>query len=94
MVFNILLSKKASIEIEESIEYYNGINKKLGKQFYVELLENLSHIKNNPYLFQIKFDSFREVPLKIFPFIIVYEVLDNSIIVNAVFHTSRNPENK
>mgnify|MGYP003479964312 CR=1 FL=1 len=29
MAFNILLSKKASIEIEEAIDYYNNINEKL-----------------------------------------------------------------
>lgn len=94
MAFNILLSKKASIEIENTIEYYMLINKKLGERFYSEFLENLNYIRINPFLFQIKFDPFREVPLKTFPFVIVYEIIDNSIIVNAVFHTSRNPEKK
>lgn len=94
MAFNILLSKKYTIEIEEAIDYYNNIDKKLSKRFYTEFLENLSHLKNNPYQFQIKFDTFREVPLKIFPFVLVYEIIDNSVIVNAVFHSSKNPENK
>lgn len=94
MAFNILLSKKASIEIEDAIEYYTEINKKLGERFYSEFIEVLNSIKINPFLFQIKFDTFREAPLKIFPFVIVYEIIDNSILVNAVFHTSRNPENK
>ena len=49
MAFNILLSKKASIEIKEAIDYYNNINEKLSKRFYTEFLENLSHLKNNPY---------------------------------------------
>lgn len=44
MVFNILLSKKASLEIENAIEYYSEINKKLGKQFYSEFLENLDYL--------------------------------------------------
>ncbi|WP_438966735.1 type II toxin-antitoxin system RelE/ParE family toxin [Flavobacterium sp.] len=94
MVFNILLSKKASLEIENDIEYYSEINKKLGKQFYSEFLENLDYLKTNPFLFQIKFDTFREVPFKKFPYVIVYEIIENSLIINAVFHTSRNPEKK
>ena len=94
MVFNILLSKKATAELEDAIEYYNQINKKLGERFYLELLENLNYIRTNPFLFQLKFDTFREIPLKKFPFIIVYEIIDHSIIVNAVFHSSRNPESK
>lgn len=94
MGFNILLSKKASIEIEEAIEYYNEINKKLSGRFYIEFLENLDYIRTNPFLFQIKFDTFREIPFKVFPYVIVYEIIENSIIINAVFHTSRNPEKK
>lgn len=94
MVFNILLSKKATAELEDVIKYYSQINKKLGERFYLELLENLNYIRINPFLFQLKFDTFREIPLKKFPFIIVYEIIDHSIIVSAVFHTSRNPESK
>ncbi|CAM3612786.1 type II toxin-antitoxin system RelE/ParE family toxin [Flavobacterium gelidilacus] len=94
MAFNILLSKKASIEIENAITYYSEINKNLGERFYAEFLENLNYIRINPFLFQLKFDVYREVLLKTFPFVIVFEIIDNSIIVNAVFDTSRNPEKK
>ena len=94
MVFNILLSRKATAELEDAIQYYNQIDKKLGEKFYSEFIENLNYVRINPFLFQIKFDTFREIPLKKFPFVIVYELIDLSIIVNAVFHTSRNPESK
>lgn len=94
MVFNILLSRKATAELEDAIQYYNQIDKKLGEKFYSEFIENLNYVRINLFLFQIKFDTFREIPLKKFPFIIVYELIDLSIIVNAVFHTSRNPESK
>ena len=94
MVFNILLSSKATAELEDAIQYYNQIDKKLGEKFYSEFIENLNYVRINPFLFQIKFDTFREIPLKKFPFVIVYELIDLSIIVNAVFHTSRNPESK
>lgn len=94
MVFNILLSRKATAELEDAIRYYNQIDKKLGEKFYSEFIENLNYVRINPFLFQIKFDTFREIPLKKFPFVIVYELIDHSIIVNAIFHTSRNPESK
>lgn len=94
MVFNILLSRKATAELEDAIQYYNQIDKKLGEKFYSEFIENLNYVRINPFLFQIKFDTFREIPLKKFPFVIVYELIVLSIIVNAVFHTSRNPESK
>lgn len=94
MDFNVLISKKATREIEESITYYQEINKTLANRFYTEVIENIEVIKKNPFLFPIKFDTFRETSLKIFPFVIVYEIIDNLIIIVAVFHTSRNPDNK
>lgn len=94
MDFNVLISKKATLEIEESITYYQEINKALANRFYIEVNENIEVIKRNPFIFPIKFDTFRETPLKIFPFVIVYEIIDNLIIIVDVFHTSRNPDNK
>lgn len=36
----------------------------------------------------------RQTTVKEFPFVVIYEVFDNTIIVFAVFHTSRNPNDK
>lgn len=62
MFFNILWSKKALIDIEDSLEWYGEINNTLPEKFYNEVLKNVSLLSKNPYLFQIKFDSFREFP--------------------------------
>ena len=94
MAFNILWSKKALLDIEESLEWYGEINDTLPKRFYNEVLKNVLLLIKNPYLFQIKFDSFRELPLKKFPYVIVYEIIDNKVIIIAVFHNSKNPDKK
>ena len=94
MVFKILWSKKALIEVEKALEFYDEIQPKLGEKFYTELQHASAYIKSNPFLFQVKFDFFREAPLKKFPYVVVYEIIDSLIIIAAVFHTSRNPENK
>lgn len=94
MAFNILWSKKALLDIEDSLECYSEINDTLPKRFYDNVLKNVLLLTKNPYLFQIKFDSFRELPLKKFPYVIVYEIIDNKVIIIAVFHTSKNPDKK
>lgn len=94
MVFNILWSKKALLDIEDSLEWYSEINSVLPKRFYNEILKKVILLTKNPHLFQIKFDSFRELPLKKFPYIIIYEIIDNKVIIIAVFHTSKNPDKK
>lgn len=46
-------------------------------------------------LFQIrKKPTFREMPLKRFPFVIIYELRSDKIIVFSVFNTHQNPDKK
>ena len=59
-----------------------------------ELERRIKIIQLNPKLFRKIKDDIRQVSLKKFPFVIIYEIFENIIIVYAVFHTSRNPENK
>lgn len=51
-------------------------------------------IQKNPQQYQIKRKPYRETFIKDFPFLIIYEIIATSIIVYAVFNTSRNPEKK
>lgn len=36
----------------------------------------------------------RQTTVRKFPFVVIYEVFDNTFDVSAVFHTSRNPNDK
>jgi len=63
---------------EQFLDYFKG---------YLKIL------KTNPELFSIKKPPFfRELPLKKFPFVIIYEIFQNEVIIYSVFHTSRNPK--
>ena len=95
MVFKIVVSKLAESEIDESVQFYESRKTGLGKQFLVYFKGYLKILKTNPELFPIKKVFFyRELPLKKFPFIIIYEVFQDEVIIYSVFHTSRNPTNK
>ena len=71
MGFNVVITKKAKLEIEDGIFFYNNVSKKTSQLFYKDFIEHVEYIKNNPLLFQIKFDTFRGVSLKTFPHLIV-----------------------
>ena len=95
MVFKIVISKLAESEIDETIEFYESKRKGLGKQFLDYFKGYLKILKTNPELFSIKKSPFyRELPLKKFPFVIIYEIFQNEVIIYSVFHTSRNPTKK
>ncbi|SHL06330.1 Plasmid stabilization system protein ParE [Flavobacterium chilense] len=95
MVFKIKILPLAEKEIEESIEFYESRSTGLGKQFLTYLRSYLKVLKTNPELFEIKRQpGYREMTLVKFPFVIIYEIIGNEIIIYSVFHTSRNPKKK
>ncbi|MFD2938600.1 type II toxin-antitoxin system RelE/ParE family toxin [Flavobacterium notoginsengisoli] len=95
MVFKIKILPLAEKEINASIEFYESRSKGLGKQFLTYLRSYLKVLKTNPELFEIKKQpGYREMTLVKFPFVIIYEIIRNEIVIYSVFHTSRNPERK
>lgn len=95
MVFKITVLPLAQKEIDESIEFYESRSKGLGKQFLIYLKSYLKVLSVNPKLFEIKKPpSYRELTLVKFPFVIIYEILQNEVIIHSVFNTSRNPQRK
>ncbi len=49
----------------------------------------------NPELFPLKKEPFfRELSLKKFPFVIIYEVFNDEIIIYSVFYTYRDPSKR
>ena len=95
MVFKIIILPLAEKEIDESIEFYENRSKGLGKQYLNYLKSYLKVLKTNPEFFEIKKQPcYRELTLVKFPFVIIYEILGNEIIIHSVFHTSRNPQRR
>lgn len=95
MGFKIKISPLAENEIDESIEFYESRRKGLGKQFLTYLKSHLQVLKTHPELFEIKKKpGYRELTLVKFPFVIIYEIIENEVIIYSVFHTSRSPQRK
>ena len=94
MGYKLILDDKATCEIQDSYQYYELISKELSNRFFKTVWNYLEKIQNNPFLFSSINDSIREAYIKKFPFVIVYEIVDKTIIVYSVFHTSRNPGKK
>lgn len=87
----LLLAKE---DIREAALWYNSRQKGLGKKFTAEVRETIHFIKHNPTASNIRYDHVRTAVLNIFPYMIHYTVDEENktIVVSAVFHTSRNPK--
>tara|TARA_B100000949_G_C14216865_1_gene422745 strand:+ start:324 stop:611 length:288 start_codon:yes stop_codon:yes gene_type:complete len=94
MSFNLRLKQEAKEDIINAYEYYESLQLNLGIKF-IEHLENLlEYIQKNPLHFPIKRQPYHQAILKKFPFIIIYEVENEFIVVYAVFNTWQDPLKK
>lgn len=81
----------AEIDLEHAKDWYEIQKENLGDEFLVAISETLLHIKKDPNHFsQTKKNTFKAV-VKRFPFSIYFTIINEQIIVFAVFHHSRNP---
>lgn len=90
MNYNLIILPRAVQDIREINFSYKCLSKKLANRFNVALKKEVSIIKQNPMHFQIRYDDFRVCKVNKFPYLIHYEIIDNLIVINAVYHTSRD----
>jgi hypothetical protein len=92
--YKIIILEQAVSEIADSCMYYNNKVPGLGFDFEDEVFQLLEIIKDNPLLFPVKFAHIHEAVVTRFPFVINYEIFGKQIIVSAVIHAKRHPDNK
>lgn len=79
-------------DLQKAIDYYNEQQKGLGKKFNNAIKLMFSQLKKVPASGSFIYDTVRYRVLKRFPYIIIYELIDNTTIaVYRIFNTSRNP---
>lgn len=92
MAFVIKLTPTAFNDLQKAIDYYNEQQKGLGKKFKLAIREMLVQLKKVAKAGSFMYDTVRFRVLKQFPFIILYELLENkTVVVYRIFHTSLNP---
>ena len=83
------------LEIDDIVESYIDINRRLAFDFLDRLEQAKKLILNFPFAFQIKYKNVRTIGLMQFPYQIHYIVIEDTmqIVILGVIHSSRNPKN-
>jgi len=74
MSYKINIEPVAHIDIQAGISWYNSKQNGLGKRFHKEVTDYIKALKTNPF-YEIKYDSIRCLPLKIFPYTIHFSII-------------------
>ena len=93
MIYKLKILPKAKLDLSEISSWYEDVQNGLGKRFLKNVGLEMRIVKNNPILFQIRYDKTRVVLIKNFPYLIHYEIINNEILIKAVIHTSRDNKN-
>ena len=92
MSYKIKVTPSAFNDLQNAIDYYNEQQKGLGKKFHLSTSKVFNQLKKVPTSGSFMYDNVRFRVLKQFPFIILYEIIENkTIAVYRIFHTSLNP---
>lgn len=94
MSYELIITRKAKIEINEAYIYYETAKPGLGEKFIGLLEVYFNRIINSPEQFPKKKHPYREAFIKKFPYLIIFEIRSNRIIVYSVFNSWQDPENK
>ena len=88
----VLISAEAQSEFRHAVKFYEKRQKGLGKKFSNAVKSKSNFLQSNPKAAEIKYLQIRVTTVKGFPFTIHYTHSDKQILIVAIFHNSRHPD--
>jgi hypothetical protein len=81
----------ADKEVDEIVDYYDGVEDSLGDEFFSELQNAITRVLRLPDAWQMVWPSARRCLLSRFPYQLVYQERPDGILIVAVMHLHREP---
>lgn len=98
MTFNVIVKQEAHEDTIDAYNYYEEKQPGLGERFLETLLKKYQDLAEHPtfygYIDEDPLKVLRDVKIDKFPYVVVYEIMDNDVIVYAVHNTYKHPGNK
>ena len=90
---NVSYLAAADSELTEAINFYNNQRVNLGFEFADQIKEALERIKNYPEAWTPLSRRVRRCQVHRFPYSVFYQLRDDLVLVIAIQHHRRKPEN-
>jgi plasmid stabilization system protein ParE len=92
ITYALCVSEAAELDIKDAFLWYEEQGDDLGLAFEKQITKTIQTIQKSPLNIQIRYKQTRFAFLKKFPYGVHFIIIENQIIIIAVFHTSRNPK--
>ena len=83
---------QAQNELSETVDFYEQQLKGLGDLFYKEVAEAIEMISLFPQGWQLITKMSRKCCLHKFPYMILYGIVDDVIVISSIAHQHRHPD--
>ncbi len=94
MVYKLLIRPLAANEIIDASDWYSEQKEGLGIDFIDELDSFFNTLLLNHFVFSYYEKPVRQGKISRFPYVVVYEVFDELIVIYSVFMAKQNPSKK
>jgi hypothetical protein len=92
MIYQIIVLESVYLELKEVSSYYESKQKDLGIRFVLSWETAMGHIKEAPLLYQKRNKQLRTIKLNKFPYLLVFEIIENKIYIFRLTNAKRNPK--
>lgn len=89
----LIITIEARQDIADAYDWYEEQKQGLGEQFLKQFRITCNDILIAPTGYQ-HFHHYRQIPLYLFPYVILYEIIEENIVVFAIFNTHQHPRKK
>jgi mRNA-degrading endonuclease RelE of RelBE toxin-antitoxin system len=94
MAFRLEVKEEAKQDMADAMQWYASKSKNLDLRFFSTVQETVFSIQQNPFAFKKIYKTFRQTAVRVFPYVIIYEVQKNLVTIYAVFNTWQHPKKK
>jgi plasmid stabilization system protein ParE len=92
MSYELVLQSEAIIEIQKAFEWYEHRTTGLGYEFIGELEDGFERLSKHPHHYSAINRKYRKLRIKRFPYLIVFEIEEDKVVINSVKHIGQEPK--
>lgn len=94
MAYKLEIRPLATMEVLEAFDWYESKREGLGVEFLDELENFNNSILHNPTAYSYYDKPVRQGKLNRFPYVVVFEIFEELVVVYSVFMTKQDPKRK
>ncbi len=92
MNYSLKIQTEALLEIQEAFEWYEEQKAGLGFLLIEEIENCYERLTEQPSYYGFLNSRFRRIKLSRFPYMLIFEIEENTVIINSIFHVKRKPK--